>query len=64
LPQNCAAWNAYGLWDYDFKIQFASQDSASAYIRVPLSNFAWDDDDQDLCAIFVHYMPSWDTGSQ
>ena len=55
LPQNCEAYNDRGLWDYDFKIKFAT--GGDQYLRIPLTTIAADFYNYNgLCAVFVEYL--------
>jgi len=56
LSHPCEYYNAKGLWDYDFKIQFETN-SDDMYMRVPLASFAANyEAEGGVCAIFVEYL--------
>jgi hypothetical protein len=56
LPNSCATYWQYNLWEYDFKIQFSSSGD-DQYLRIPLSSFAEDDLKNDVCNIYVEFLP-------
>ena len=66
LPQTCDYYNDKGLWEYDFRIKFESNDETNDnYFRIPLSNFASNFQfDGGLCAIFVEFLDVENDDSQ
>jgi hypothetical protein len=54
LAKSCGTYTAMGLWNYDFRIQFASS-SDNNYLRVPLATFAINNAD-GTCSIMVEYL--------
>lgn len=65
LSNTCDTYRSKGLWDYDFKIRFATDDD-DVYIRVPLASFAGNYEEMGgVCVIFVEYLdPSYDDSKQ
>jgi len=62
LSNPCSVYKSFGLWDYDFKIQFEED---SNYIRVPLASFAADfDEEGGVCVIFVEYLNTINSDSK
>lgn len=56
LSNPCDYYNKYNLWDYDFKIQFQTNQD-DFYLRVPLATFAANyDAEGGVCVVFVEYL--------
>lgn len=69
LADTCDTYNSMGLWQYDFKIRFVT-DQDTNYIRVPLSTFANNTlpgaagQFPGFCVIFVEYLMETNADSQ
>lgn len=57
LSNPCSHYKDTGLWDYDFKLKFNSEDDEN-YLRVPLATFAADYVPENACVIFAEYLDS------
>lgn len=59
LSNPCSYYQSTGLWDYDFKIQFQTNQDSN-YLRVPLATFAADyEQEGGVCVVFVEYLDSY-----
>jgi len=58
MSKPCEEYITTGLWDYDFKIEFQSDDTTGNYLRVPLATFAANSDQSGTCVIYVEYLDS------
>jgi hypothetical protein len=57
MANPCSHYADTGLWDYDFKVQFTTEEDNN-YLRIPLATFAADYAEENACVIFVEYLDS------